>query len=462
MTKRRVQAKRPNILILLSDQLRRQALGCYGDPDARTPRIDALAREGVRFTAANSTYAVCVPYRFTLMTGEYAHTRLIPAIEWAMSPAERTLADEFNERDYQTVYIGKWHLDGGHGRMGSARQCGRTPVRRSQQGRWQKWLGFELRNDPFDTWYFEDDDPTPRKIEGYQTDGLYDLGMNYLAEEWDRRQPFCMCISVEPPHPPFVAPPELQQAWEAREIQLPPNFEAPDEEARAAFIRNRQIYYAMVENLDNNVGRILDFLAKQGLADNTVVVFTSDHGELNGAHGLHSKQWPYEESVGVPLIVHDPRLSGERRGTTIDEPTCAEDLFPTLLGLAGMTSRNSLPGLDLTPLVQGKTERLDREGVLLELVAEHRKGFPFHEEVWRGVRTRRYKYTVKGDKFGARPWQFFDLERDPFECENRLDDPGLQETIARHHGLLVKLLRETEDPFVLLPAHGHDGVNQWE
>ena len=138
---------RPNILILLSDQLRRQALGCYGDPDARTPNMDGLARDGVRFTTANATCPVCVPFRFTLMTGEYAHSRLAPAIEWAMSPAERTLADEFNERDYETVYIGKWHLDGGHGRMGSAKQCGMTPVRRSHRGRWCKWLGFELRND---------------------------------------------------------------------------------------------------------------------------------------------------------------------------------------------------------------------------------------------------------------------------------------------------------------------------
>ena len=453
--------EKPNILILLSDQLRRQALGCYGDPDARTPRMDRLACEGVRFTAANSTYPVCVPFRFSLMTGETAHSRLIPAIEWAMSPAERTLADEFNERDYDTVYIGKWHLDGGHGRMGSARQCGRTPVRRSHQGRWRKWLGFDLRNDPFDTYYFEDDDPTPRKIEGYQTDGLYDLGLDYLANQWDRQRNFCMCISVEPPHPPFIAPPDLQQAWEAREIQLPPNFAAADKETRAQFIQNRQRYYAMVENLDTNVGRIVDFLEAQGLADNTVVVLTSDHGELGGAHGLHCKQWPYEESVGVPLIVRDPRIAREQQGTTVGEPTCTEDLFPTLLGLAGFTPRNSLPGLDLSPLVRGEAEKLDREGVLLELVAEHRKGFPFHEEIWRGVRTRRYTYTVKGDKFGATPWQFFDLERDPFECENLIELPASRQEIARHHGLLVRLLTESNDPFVLLPAYGHQGVNLW-
>ena len=108
---------RPNILILLCDQLRRQALGCYGDPDAHTPNLDAFAERGVRFANACSTYPICVPFRFSMMTGEYAHTRSIPGIEWSMSPTERTMADEFNEAGYDTVYIGKWHLDGGHGRL---------------------------------------------------------------------------------------------------------------------------------------------------------------------------------------------------------------------------------------------------------------------------------------------------------------------------------------------------------
>ena len=299
--------KRPNILIVLSDQLRRQALACYGDSDARTPHTTQLAQEGVTFDQACSTYPICVPFRFTMMTGEYAHTRLVPGIEWRMSPAERTLADEFNDADYETVYVGKWHLDGGHGRMGSAVQTNRCPVKRPYQGRWQKWFGFELRNGPFDTCYFEDDDPTPIPIEGYQTDGLFDIGMNYLREGRDPEKPFCMVISVEPPHDPFEAPAELQQAWESRDITLPPNFEPKDDEQRAQFILNRQRYNAMVENLDDNLGRLRTFLTEQNLDDDTIVVFLSDHGELAGAHGLRGKQWPYEESVGIPLIVYDPR-----------------------------------------------------------------------------------------------------------------------------------------------------------
>lgn len=395
------------------------------------------------------------------MTGEYAHTRLIPGIEWAMSPSERTLADEFNEAGYDTVYIGKWHLDGGHGRMGSARQCGLTPVRRMNQGRWKHWFGFELRNDPFDTYYFIDDDPMPQPIAGYQTDGLFDIGMDYIANKWDRSESFCMCISVEPPHDPFVAPGELQRSWEERDIELPPNFDGENQDQRDAFILDRKRYYAMVENLDENVGRVTTFLEEEGLANRTIILFVSDHGELNGSHGLTGKKWPYEESVGVPLIVHDPTYP-ETAGTVIEDPTSTEDLFPTILGCAGLSPKNPVPGADLSRLIRGQDRSLEREGVLLEFVAELRKGAVFHNEVWRGIRSRRFKYTVKGDKFGGNPWQFFDLERDPFELKNLLGQPDYQAEIAQNHSLLCELLRQTEDPFVLLPAFGQDGHNLWD
>tara|TARA_Y100001934_G_scaffold280615_1_gene387806 strand:+ start:712 stop:2076 length:1365 start_codon:yes stop_codon:yes gene_type:complete len=451
---------RPNILIVLSDQLRRHALSCYGDADARTPHTAQLAADGVACDQACSTYPICVPFRFTMMTGEYAHTRLVPGIEWRMSPAERTLADEFNDAGYETVYIGKWHLDGGHGRMGSAVQTNRCPVKRAYQGRWQKWYGFELRNEPFDTCYFEDDDPTPHRIDGYQTDGLFDLGMNYLRDGRDAARPFCMVISVEPPHDPFAAPEELQNAWEQRDITLPPNFEAEDDNHRDQLIRDRQRYNAMVENLDANVGRLRSFLAEHDLADDTVLVFLSDHGELAGAHGLRAKQWPYEESVGIPLIVYDPRHS-DRAGTRLSAPTCSEDLFPTFLGLAGLTPQNDLPGANLAPLIHGESDQLDREGVLLEFVAELRERPPFYNAVWRGFRSERFKYTVKGDKFGAEPWQFFDLENDPYEMRNLIEDPAWADEIGRHHELLRARLEETLDPFVLRPAWSREGYNVW-
>ena len=157
---------RPNIVLILADQLRRSALSCAGDPNVATPHLDALAAAGVRFPSSCLTYPVCVPCRFTLMTGEYAHSRLVPTIGWRMSPVERTIADELGDAGYQTAYAGKWHLYGAHPRGGLplARRRGLTPIPRAHRGGFEVWRGFEFRNDPFDTYYFVDDDPAPRPL----------------------------------------------------------------------------------------------------------------------------------------------------------------------------------------------------------------------------------------------------------------------------------------------------------
>ena len=466
-----------NLVVILCDQLRRNAVGIYGDPNAVTPNIDSLARQGVRFRNACSTYPICVPFRFSLMTGEYAHSRFVPAIEWRMSPAERTLADEFNERGYQTIYIGKWHLYGGHSHLPghTCEKSHMTPVPRAHQGRWEKWLGFELANNPFHTHYFEDDDPTPRPLGKYQTDGLVDLAIDFLGARRDSSRPFCCVVSVEPPHPPLEAPPELERRWLEREISLPPNFFHADarpspfeklrEEDRETSIRQRKLYYAMLENLDQNVGRLMAFLDESGLARDTTVVFLSDHGEMGGAHRELNpfKDHPFEESVGIPLIVRDPRVP-ERAGAQIEDATCTEDLFPTLLGLAGLRPRDPKPGLDLSPLVRGEAASTGREAVLLEFVHDLRKNpratRSYHEVYWRALRGRRFKYSVLGGaEDGGRPWQFFDLEADPWEMHNLVDAPSHAAEVARWHRMLRERLVETGDHFVLAAAHGEEALN---
>jgi arylsulfatase A-like enzyme len=155
-------ASRPNVLVILCDQMRRSAMGCAGDPNVSTPHLDRLAAQGARFANACVTYPVCVPSRFTLMTGEYAHSRLVPAIGWRMSPAERTIAHELGEAGYQTAYIGKWHLFGAHPGRGRplARKRGLTPIPRPFRGGFEYWRGFEFRNDPFDTYVFGTSAPT--------------------------------------------------------------------------------------------------------------------------------------------------------------------------------------------------------------------------------------------------------------------------------------------------------------
>ena len=410
-----------------------------------------------------------MPFRFSLMTGEYAHTRFIPSIEWRMSPAERTLADEFNDAGYDTALFGKWHLYGGFGHLPgyTVVKTSRSPIPRLYQGRFKRFSGFDICNDPNDTYIFNNEDPTPHKLEKYQTDGLFDLAMDYLREPDPREPPFALMLSVEPPHPLFTAPPVYMERWRGRELVLRPNVDLGREynrrgpDSTVSLLDDMRTYYAMVENLDDNVGRLVAELRRLALLDDTTLMLVADHGELLGSHSLVSKQRPWEESAGIPLIASGPPTRG-REGAVVADPVCTEDLFPTLLGAGGLAPRDAKPGIDLTTLMRGEVARLDRPGVLLEFVAELRPNMPFHDETWRGFRTQRYKYTVLGGAQGGAPWQFFDLERDPYEMRNLIEDPAAQDEIARHHGLLRDRLVATSDHYVLKPAYGAQGLNEWD
>lgn len=473
--------KQPNIIMLVADQLRRQALRCYGDTNSTTSHIDAIASEGVRFTNACSTFPVCVPFRFTWMTGEYAHSRWVPSIGYRLSPAERTLAHEWNDAGYHTAYFGKWHLNGGgHGNISgySNKQCNRTPVRRENRGGWQKWFGFELSNAHFDTCYFEDDDMTPRPLNGYQTDALFDLAIDYLDNEYvssesPRSAPFSLVLSVEPPHPPYEAPPEYEEKWRTKDLVHAKNWlfdkEAnkidpshtdrlyPGDEEKALGLE--RLYYAMVNNFDDNVGKLTSFLKNSGLYDNTIIVIMSDHGHCGGAHGITQKSWPFEEAIGIPFIIRDPReREGER---TIDTVISTEDLFPTLLGLTGVTPKKTTPGVNLVPHMRGGSAP-PRDGVLLEFTYIPRPDRPFFTEQWRGIRTPQYMYSVIGNiNTGGLPWLLYDLENDPEQIVNLVGDPAHEATAKECHALLRKKLEETGDYYYLAPAFGVPALNDW-
>ncbi len=453
-----MRPNKPNFLIIISDQLRRCSLGTYGDNNAETPNIDSLAQRGVRFNNACSTYPLCVPFRYGLMTGQYAHNCMIPALGWRISPAERTLADEFNDAGYQTAYFGKWHLYGGQTNMEgfSCREESLKPVPKTHQGRWQYWRGFELCNDAFNTNYFVDDDPKPIKLEGYQTDGIFDLAIEFIMSQRDKSKPFCSVISVEPPHDPFISPDvKLEEKWLSKKISLRENFFVSEvnspaypgvsrlgETRKQQTLREHAHYYAMIENLDRNVGSLMDSLRTSGLYDNTIVLFMSDHGELMGSHSLLLKEYPYEESIGIPLIVSGCDIPGNKQ---IDTPVATEDLFPTILGLAGIEPKVSTHGCNAAPLVYGDVDHLSREGVLLQFIWEPRDGMAFYGQMWRGLRSSRYKYTVLGDFNGLKPWQFFDLENDPCELNNLIENQEYQDLIARHHLAMRQRMMEVGD-----------------
>jgi len=487
------EGRRPNIIWVFPDQMRAQAMGCAGDPNVHTPNLDALAGRGVRFTNACSNYPVCVPARFTLLTGERASSRWVPTIHWRMSPAERTIAHELGEAGYATSYIGKWHLHGGDA-PGLAYR--RIPVPRRYRGGFERWQGFEFRNDPFDTYYFVDDDPEPHRIEGYQTDGLFDLALGELdglaaGRHGADGRPFFLALSVEPPHPPYQGPrfhensramgpdlvdriefrpnvdverlakekPWLVRRWRRRQAEL-----APDEGAGAAAeFTDRQVlaailmeYCQSVENVDANMGRLVEALERKGLWDDTIVVFFSDHGELVGSHGTQGKQLPYQESVGIPLIVAGGPIAGARSMNVVSTPVSIEDIFPTTVTLTGVKPAPHLPGVSLMPLLgteptdapKGRDAAdagavaLTRDAVFLEYVEEHRDS---HKSIppWRAIRTERYCYSVIRDG----PWMLFDLQDDPYEQSNLVDDPGAAGVRDELHERLMEHLSKTEDPF---------------
>ena len=335
---------KPNIIWVFADQLRGQALGCAGDPNARTPNLDRLAAQGVRFTSACSTYPLCVPFRFTLLTGEYAHSRWIPALDWRTSPMERTIAHQFNDAGYDTIYVGKWHLNGSIP-PARAQAINRIPVLPGFRGGFKEWHGFNLRNDYFDTCCFHGDDPTPVPLNQYQTDGLFDVAVECLRPYVARppkppdQAPFFLVLSLEAPHPPHQAPEEYLRRVSERGIQSRPNVRvAPPDDGiqypsscrmpEDRLLDAQMGYYAQVENLDDNMGRLLTYLKDNGLLEDTVVLFFSDHGEFLGSHGLRSKQDPREESINIPFIVYDPR-NPSRAGALLTDPICTEDIYVT-------------------------------------------------------------------------------------------------------------------------------------
>ncbi|MEX2297759.1 MAG: sulfatase-like hydrolase/transferase [Dongiaceae bacterium] len=444
---------RPNIVLFLADQLRRNALGCYGAADAATPHIDALAASGVTFDAACSSFPVCVPYRFTLMTGLRALTRDVPCLGWRMSPAERTIADAFNENGYDTIYLGKWHLFGAN-----PEESGWVPP--DHRGRFGTWEGFEKVNDHFRTDLYGGSTRDPQRYEGFQTDVLVDRALALLKERRSGKRtknerPFLFVLSVEPPHPPLGAPREYEQRRRAMPPTLPPNFlfretdTGPEPKlparARDNAILSRQIYQAMVDNLDDNVGRFVAGIDALGLADETVLLFTADHGQMDGAHALPNsvKRNPYEESVGVPLIVRDPRRKASA-GMRAAEPVGTEDLFPTLLGLAGIAPMPGLPGLDLAGLLDAPARALDRTGLLLYLTHHFESDHPWYRRGWRALRTREHLFACWGPRAsGIKPWHLYDLKADPWQMNDlvKRDAPA----VARFTGLLRDTMAEAGD-----------------
>ncbi|MEO6058338.1 MAG: sulfatase, partial [Gemmatimonadales bacterium] len=299
------RARRPNVLVVLADEWRAQATGYRGDPNVRAPVLDRLAAESVSFENAISGTPICCPQRASLITGQYPLTHGVFINDVELKPNGATMGEAFTKAGYRTGYIGKWHLygspDGKYGR----RLAYIPPENRFG---FDYWKACECTHEYNQSLYYEGNDPTPKYWPGYDAFAQTDDACAFMERQAKTADPFCLVLSLGPPHFPLTTAPEKFQAmYREAEIQLRPNV-PPDR--RATAIDGLRGYYAHMAAVDTCLDQLLTSLDRASIADDTIVVFTSDHGDMMLSQGLTTKQYPWDESIRVPFLVRYPRKFG--------------------------------------------------------------------------------------------------------------------------------------------------------
>jgi len=389
--------RKPNILWIVTTQWRAQACGYAGDANARTPHLDRIAAQGVNHAQAVTPHPFGPFARAAMLTGMPSPQNGVRDYYDPLPVGARTIAHELNERGYATAYFGKWHLaprDPTAPLVGEAHA--RTVVPPERRGGFVFWEGFEggfLLNDP---WLHGTRLPEPVRLAGYQSDVVCGRAGAWIAENGNRKPESWFCVvSLEAPHPPYEAP---AAGVERRTVTLRANV---PEAAAAQAQRELAGYYAHIEATDRAIGRLL----AEARHEDTVVVFTSVHGDMHGAHGLFRKGWPHEESVRVPLLVRHPTETPRRDESAV-----------SLLDLPAM----SLAWAD------GRAWRCPRRAAAISMPSVVR--LPQQcDRVWHGLRSPARKLVLNADDT---PWLYFDLERDPLELRNLAADPAYAAEMA--------------------------------
>ncbi|GMV95781.1 MAG: sulfatase [Phycisphaerae bacterium] len=421
--------QRPNVVLLVADQWRAQALGFAGDVNARTPHLDRLAEHGTVLTSAVSTCPVCSPYRASLMTGRYPLRHGVFVNDVPLNTEAVSLAQAFSAAGYRTAFIGKWHIDG-RGRSSYV-----PPERR--QG-FEFWRGCECTHEYNRSPYYAD--TSEKKYwPGYDAQAQTEEAVGYIRAH--QGEPFLLVLAWGPPHNPYqTAPERYRRLFRPEEIVLRPNVPP---EAAAGARRDLAGYYAHCAALDDCVGRIVGALEETGLADDTILVFTSDHGDMLGSHAQERKQRPWDESVLVPFLVFWPGGLG-RTGRKLTAGFGTPDIMPTLLGLAGVAVPATVDGEDRSAWLRGRQPDDERPALICCIT-------PFSEwartrggREYRGVRTSRYTYVRTLDG----PWLLYDNREDPYQQRNlvgRAEHAAMQAILER---ALQRELGRMKDEFL--------------
>lgn len=457
---------RPNLVFIMSDDHAAHALSAYGSVINRTPQLDRIAEGGMRFDACFCTNSICTPSRAAVLTGTYNHVNGVTTLDTPMDNSLVTYPKLLGEAGYQTAIFGKWHL--GHGPA-------HDPAGFDE---WMVLPGQGLYHDP----EFISPDGTA-VVDGYVTDIITDLSLDWL-ERRDTERPFALMIHHKAPHRSWEPDdahasmyedemiPEPHTFWddyshrstaarmaEMRMMDLKPeDLKVPvprgmshQEEVSWRYQRYIKDYLRVVASIDDNVGRVLDRLDEEGLAEDTIVVYTSDQGFFLGDHGWFDKRFMYEQSLSMPLLIRYPKLI--EPGSVSSEMVLNVDFAPTFLDLAGVEVPDRMQGSSFVSLLRGEIP----EGWQDEMYYRYWMHRDEAHNVWAhyGIRTHRHKLICYyNDPMGqpgahgpATPpeWELFDLERDPFETHNVIDDPGYAGVAAELRERLGRLQAEVGD-----------------
>ncbi len=432
---------RPNILFLLTDQWRFDSFGYAGNKDVRTPNIDQLEKESINFTEAVSGVPVCCPMRASLLTGQRPLTHGVFMNDVSLDPNANSIGKILGSAGYQTGYIGKWHVDG-NGRSNF--------IPRERRQGFQYWKVLECTHNYNNSFYYADG-PEKLKWDGYDAIAQTRDAQHYIKIASKSEKPFALFIGFGPPHAPYhTAPQKYREMYDAKKIKIRPNIPHSFRELARKDLAG---YYAHCTALDDCIAGLWDTLKATKQEEDTIIVLTSDHGDLIGSHGAYKKQQPYEESIRVPMLFHYPKQFG-RKGKRVKSLMNTEDIMPTLLGLSGVSIPQTVEGLDFSDHMKGGANPNDGS-VLLSCPA------PFGQwarrwggKEFRGLRTNQYTYVE--DLRG--PWMLFDNIKDPFQLDNLLAENKNTPIAKKFNKELKKKLKATGDEF--LPASAY--ISKWK
>tara|TARA_R110002096_G_scaffold273422_11_gene467316 strand:- start:6337 stop:7746 length:1410 start_codon:yes stop_codon:yes gene_type:complete len=452
-----ISSERPNILFLLADDMRPDAIRALGNSRIQTPNLDELVRRGTTFTQATCSYPICVVSRAEILTGMHGWENGIDGITNRFNEGVTFWAQTLADAGYRTSYVGKWHTKGRPSERGYDEVFG---LFSGGGGKWWKerqtdWKGFPITG--YRGWVFQSDDGRekfPEKGVGLTPDidsKFADAAIEAIQAASPK--PWFVHVNFTAPHDPLFLPPGMETLYRADEMEIPPNFlpEHPfdhgnfsgRDESLMAFPRTEaatrdvlRVYYAVISYLDAQVGRILKVLDESGQRENTVVIFASDHGMAVGSHGLRGKQNMYEHTVNVPLVIAGPEIKAHARSLA---QVYLRDLYPTTCELAGVP----IPGAVTAKSFAASLRRGDE---------------PLREEIFGYFRDSQRMIRSDGWKLIVYPLadktQLFDLKSDPWETRNLADSPQALE-IRQHLETRLNSWRQNQgDPLLQSSGEG--------